>query len=345
MRRIRSTSLVAAAVAAAMGLFVMLGAGESQAAKLSWLTYKPKGAGDPQATTTQWFADELKKRTGGKYEIEIHWGGSVAKINEIPNALTNGLGDIGDVVTPYFPDKLLINNAISFFIPQPKTSIELGAMMERWHQTYPQFDQEMAKYNLKVVGYRPLESYGMICTKPIRSAKEFNGVRIRSYGFALPALIKAMGGTPVSMDTPQAYEALQRGILDCSPVGPTLAHGWKYDEVAKYFIDIFLGASWGHLITMNRNSYNKLDEVTRAILEGIGSEYLVKYANLMEIDTGRVKDTWKKKMGVTIVPFPREDVAKASESELVQNVRKEWIEKAKKQGLAAAEDIAAELRF
>jgi hypothetical protein len=32
------------------------------------------------------------------------------------------------------------------------------------------------------------------------------------------------------MSSSDGYEALQRGILDCSPIDPVLAHGWKYDE-------------------------------------------------------------------------------------------------------------------
>lgn len=311
---------------------------------LRWITYKPQGANDPQAITTQWFADEVKKLTGGKTDIQISWGGTVAKINEIPNALTSGVGQIGDIVTPYFPDKFVINNAASFFIPQPHSTIALGGLMERWNTQYPQLDKEMAKYNLKVVGYRPLEEYGMICTKPIRNAKEFAGVRVRSFGFALPALIKALGATPVSMSTPEAYEALQRGILDCSPVGPTLAHGWKYDDVAKYYINIRLGALWGHLIAMNLDAYKKLDEQSRAAIDTVGTAYLVKYSTQVDLQTQNVKKLWKDKLGVKIIPFAHEDLVKASQSDAVKEVRKKWIEKAGATGLPA-QDIADELEL
>src|SRR3546814_17513278 len=95
--------------------------------------------------------------------------------------------------------------------------------MDQWYQKYPQFSEQMAKYHMKTVGLRPLESYGMICTTPIRGMEDFKGKRIRAYGFALPALIETLGAVPVSMGTPEPYEALERGILDFSQVGPTLA--------------------------------------------------------------------------------------------------------------------------
>ncbi len=328
----RLTLLTAALALAAVGF-----AAAAKAETLKWITFKPQAAGDPQAITTQWFADEFKKRTGGKYDIKIFWGGSVAKIKEVPDALQAGLGDIGDVVTPYFPEKLLINNVVGYFMPQPHSEIELGAKLIEWAGEHKQFDDEMKRYNMKVIGWRPLEKYGLICTKPIRTLAEFKGKRIRSYGFAVPQLVKALGATPVSMTTPEAYEALQRGILDCSPIGVTLARGWRYDEVAKYFIDIKLGASWGHLIAMNRKSYEKLDPQTRAILEGLGREYVVEYCNVLDQLTQKILAEWKKKKSVTVVPFPKDVIAQVSRSEGVQSVQKEWIKKASATGLPAAE--------
>jgi len=50
-----------------------------------------------------------------------------------------------------------------------------------------------------------------------------------------------------------------------------MAHGWKYDEVAKYFINVPLGASFGHLITMNLKSYERFDPQTRACPRGAGT--------------------------------------------------------------------------
>lgn len=317
--------------------------GAADAATLKYITFKPQAAGDPQAVTMQWFADEFKKRTGGKHDIKIFWGGSVAKQTEIADALESGVGDLGDVVVPYYPDKLPLNNVIPFFMPQPNDEIQLGQKFFEWTRNYKPFDEEMKRYNMKVIAFRPLEKYGLICTKPVRTAEDFKGLRIRSYGFALPQLIQALGATPISMTTTEAYEAFQRGILDCSPIGVTLARGWRYDEVAKNYIDITLGASWGHFIAMNRASYDKLDPQSRAIIDGLGTEYLVEYVSVLHKLTDSILADWKK-TGVQVIPFPKDVIANATKSEGVQNVRKEWIKKASAAGLPA-EEIAEFFAF
>jgi TRAP-type transport system periplasmic protein len=188
----------------AMGIVASAFSFEAQADTYKWLTFKPQGAGDAQSISTQWFVDEFKARTSGKHEIEVFWGGSVAKTREIPDSLAAGVGDFGDIVTPYFPDKFPLNNAVGFFIPQPNSTIEISNLMEEWHATYPQFAEELAQQNLKAVGYRPLESYGLLCTSPVRSIADLKGKRIRTYGFAYPALMEALGATPVSVATSEA---------------------------------------------------------------------------------------------------------------------------------------------
>ncbi len=331
------SSACAAAIAATLAVF----AAQSAAADTyKWITFKPKGAGDAQARSTQWYVDEFKKRTEGKHEIEVFWGGSVAKTGEIPDALGAGVGDFGDIITPYFPDKFPVNNAVGFFIPQPNSPKQIADLMAEWHAKYPQFEKELANANLKAVGYRPLEDYGLLCTEPVKSMAELKGLRIRTYGFAYPALVEAMGATPVSINTAEAYDALSRNILDCTPIGPALARGWKYDEVAKYYVEFPFGASFGHLIAMNLDSYKtKLDDETRAVVDQLAKDYSVTYTNMLADDVRNVQEKWKG-MGVEIIPFPKDGVADLVKNEKVQAVRQQWITKANALGVPADEIVA-----
>lgn len=338
-----SKSVLSGILAAGISTVALLGTQPASAETYKWITSKPQAANDAQSISTQWMVDEFKKRTGGKHDIQMFWGGSVAKAKEIPDALSNGVGDIGDIITPYFQSKFPVNNAIGFFIPQPNSTIEIALKMQKWSRTYPQFDAELAKYNLRAIGFRPLESYGLLCRDPIKSLADLKGKRIRTYGYAYPKIVAAMGATPVSMSTTEAYGALQRGILDCSPIGPVLAKGWKLDEVAKYFIRFPFGASFGHIITMNRKSYDAMDDHTKTVINGLGQEYAMQYSTELAIQTETILEGWKTK-GVTVLDFPTSEAAKLVNDPGVQEVRKTWIDKANKLGLPG-EAIAAEMQF
>ncbi len=329
----------------ALALVAVTGlAASAQAETYKWLTFKPQGAGDAQAVTTQWLVDEFEKRTDGKHKIEVFWGGSVAKTREIPDALAAGVGDFGDIITPYFPDQMPLNNAVGFFIPQPMNTLEVGQFMEELHATYPEFEDELASQTLHAIGFRPLEDYGLLCNKPVRSVADMKGLRIRSYGFAYPKLIEALGASPVSIATSEAYEGLQRSIIDCTPIGPALARGWKYDEVAKYYIEIPLGASFGHLLAMNLDSYNGMDDDTRAVIDQLGRDYLVEYARVLSEDETRVRELWQGDLGVEVIDFPQGELLGVLEDAGVKEVRQEWIDKANAAGVPA-DEIAKSLAF
>ncbi|WP_167591594.1 C4-dicarboxylate TRAP transporter substrate-binding protein [Jiella endophytica] len=328
------------AVALAMGLSMTV----AQADTFRYITYKPEGANDAHARSLKWLVEEFAKRTGGKHKIEVFWGGSVAAVGETPEALSSGVGDMGDIVTPYFPDQFPLNNAVGFFIPQPLDSRQVGEAMVEWHKTYPQFDEELASQNLHAFAYRPLENYGMLCKQPISSMADLKGKRIRSYGFAYPALIEAMGATPVSITTSDTYEALERSIVDCAPIGPALARGFKYDEVAKYYTKVPFGASFGHILAMNLDSYNGLDDETRAVIDKLGMDYMEEYAQMLEADETNVQEAWKGKLGVTVSDFPKEQIRPLIEDKRVQAVRKEWEDKAKAAGLPV-DEIVSKLTF
>lgn len=341
LNRFRLRAVTAMAGLALAGSVALSGAASAETYK--WITSKPQGANDAQAISTQWMVDEFKRRTGGEHEIQVFWGGSVAKVREIPDALSAGAGDFGDIITPYFQDKFPLNNAVGFFIPQPNSTIQIALMMQKWHRVYPEFDAEMEKYNLKAIGFRPLEDYGLICREPIRSLADLKGKRIRTYGFAYPKIVEAMGATPVSISSSEAYEALQRGILDCSPIGPALARGWKLDEVAKYYVKFPFGASFGHLIAMNRKSYDAMPDDVQAIVEGLGREYAMRYAVDLEVQIAAVLEEWKK-AGVEVIDFPVSEAAALVDDAGVQEIRKTWIDKADAAGLPG-EEIASELKF
>ena len=125
-----STRLTYAAATAAVTAVLAFGA-PAQATTLKWITFKPEASNDAQSLSTKWFVEEFKKRTGGKDEIKMFWGGSVAKSKEIPDALSGGAGDIGDIIAPYFQDKFPLNNAVGYFIPQPHSTIEVGELIGR----------------------------------------------------------------------------------------------------------------------------------------------------------------------------------------------------------------------
>ncbi len=319
--------------------------GAALADRLKYGDYMPQGANE-YSRTAEWMGNEINKRAAGKHTVQMLFGGTVVKVGEVPTAVENGVVDMGPLVTPYFPDQFPINNAIPFFWPQPKSQAELGKLMLKWHGEHKEFGAELAKYKLKLVSVRPLPSYGIICTKPVRKLEDFKGLRIRSYGIALPAMLEAIGAVPVSMADVDGYEALSNGVLDCSPGDPPLTVGWKWADVAKYYIDVPMGASWGHILVMNIDKYNALPADLKKIIDDMKEDYLAEFLRVYAKSIDDTRAAWKANGKVEVIAFPQEEFLKATLGNAkVQSVRESWVGRAMKAGMpeATARTVVKEL--
>ncbi len=336
-------TLVKTAVAVLAG--ATLSGGAASAETLRWGEHLPECC-SMYAKGAQWFVDELAERSAGDLTIDINYGGVLATVGEIPSAVENQIIDIGNLVTPYFPDQFVINNAIPFFWPQPKSQQELGELMLKWHEEIPAFGEELAKYNLRLVTVRPLPPYGLICSSPIRTLEDFQGKRVRSYGVALPAMLEAVGAVPVGMPDVEAYEAMANNILDCSVADKALVSAFKLDDVGKYFIDVPMGASWGHIIVINQDVYEGLSDEQKEVLDSMKDDHLTELLSLFRAEEERLINEWTSTGNVEIIDFPDEEFLEATlGNEKVQSVRNSWKDRAVAAGMPeeAAQRVVDEI--
>lgn len=327
------------------GVLLSASLGTAQAETITYATWQGEASTSVHARTLHWFADEVSKRTDDKHRVRVMWGGAAAAIDEIASAVENQVVAAGDLVLPYHPDQFPLNNVVGFFWPQPLSPIEIGQLLGDLQKTYPTFADEMKRYKMKVLGFRPLDNYGFLCTTPVKDVEGFNGKRIRSYGVALPAVIEAMGAVPVSLSTPETYEALERAVVDCAPIEVGLGRAWEYDTVATNWMDVGLGASFGQMLVINQDVFDGLPADFQKVLVEVGSEYLKVFTDEQAKFRNEVLEDWAARDDFQIVDFPKDDFLSVTESDPgVQAVRRRWIDTANDLGVPA-EEIAAELTY
>ena len=83
-------------------------------------------------------------------------------------------------------------------------------------------------------------------------------MRVRTFGSVNPVMFKSLGAVPVNMTWLEAYEAMQRGGLDCVYFTWTGFYLLKLHEVGKYVSDANFGAHCGFLTYMNLDKWNSL---------------------------------------------------------------------------------------
>ena len=310
---------------------------DAQAETLRWGDHFPQCC-NMHTKASEWMAEEVADRTDGELEFEIQFGGVLASVREIPSAIETGLIDMGNIVVPYFPEQLPINNALPFFTPNTLNQEQVGELWLEWHDEIPAFSEELARYNAKLITVRSLPNYGFFCTTPIRTLADFEGKRIRTYGVALPALVEALGGIPTSFVDVEMYEAMSNNILDCTATDIGFVDSFQLHEVGSYFIDVPLGANWGQIIAMNLDEYNALPDDQKAILEDLKYEQHDKLLELFVAEEERIKTKWEEEGLVEIIDFPADEFLEATLSNPgVQAARESWKQRVMASGMPEAD--------
>jgi len=85
------------------------------------------------------------------------------------------------------------------------------------------------------VMYLHAHGAGLLHTKgvAVRSMEDFQGLKFRGHGTSAQ-VIKALGGTPVSLPMPELYQSLQKGIVQGALYPIEVNKGWRMGEVTDF---------------------------------------------------------------------------------------------------------------
>jgi TRAP-type C4-dicarboxylate transport system substrate-binding protein len=107
-------------------------------------------------------------------------------------------------------------------------------------------------------------------SKPVQALEDLRGLRMRSPGPAVSAMLEHLGASAIGMPPAQIYESLQRGALDGLCTTWDLVGAIRANEVLKYHTDgrIYVAAFY---TAMNQQKFDSLpQEVQQAIEETTG---------------------------------------------------------------------------
>lgn len=208
--------------------FLLVGAGSSQvkAVELTYSTFFP--APHIQAVLAVEWAKEVEKRTNGAVKVTVFAGGTLTPPNQCYDGVVKGISDIGMAVLSYTPGRFPLMEVIDMPL-----GYKDGAQATRLINAFYKKFQPKELDDTKVM-YLMAHGPGIVNSKkPVNKLEDLKGMKIRCTGTS-SKVVTHLGATPVAMPQTEAYDALQKGVVDgvMSPI--ETAKGWKFAEVVKY---------------------------------------------------------------------------------------------------------------
>ncbi len=333
-------------IAAAAGVLLMLaGDAAAQQQKIS-LTIAagqaPRGV-VPLAMVTEVFIPEVERRikdAGLSYEINWReaYAGSLLKPLQMLDGIQNGVADIGFIPTLFYPRQLALDN-ISYAIPFASSNVmAVSNALNHLHETFPEFAAQYHNFNQIRLGGNSYDSYELLTTFPVRKAEDVKGRKIGTAGAALQWL-RGTGATPVSSNMMEYFNSTSSGVYDGFIVFGSAIPGMKYAEAAPHVTKAGFGAHHGTVLTINRDTYNKLPEDLRKILQEAGKVWgLAADKAMQEAGNQGLASVASVPKG-ELFQLPREEQEKWANA--MPNIAKEWAEGVEKEGLPGTKALAA----
>jgi TRAP-type C4-dicarboxylate transport system substrate-binding protein len=242
------------------------------------------------------FIAHVDKQSGGQLKISIV-GPEAWPSAEQAAALAKGAFDIV-FTTPGYYEPILPGGGFSNFAwgtMKEKRAAGVVALADRLHRE---------KLNAKYLFEFSLGPYQMYLTKPVKKIEDFRGMRIRTVPSFHP-MVGALGATPSWMPDAEAIDALRLGVIDGAQTAASQVTMLGYHEVTKYAVAPHPAFACSNAI-VNLDSYNKLPDNLKKLLEKLALEFETEAEKLLkeELDTEYAK--WKK-AGLQIIVLPEED--------------------------------------
>jgi TRAP-type C4-dicarboxylate transport system substrate-binding protein len=213
----------------------------------------------------QTFADIVAEKTNGELKIEVYPAGQLYKAHDIPTAVVTGAIDIGFNLT-----NVWTRDAISDVNDIPFLFRDAAHAKEAWvpdGQLFELYSETLAARQMKPLGVMFFGSLFDISNrgKPLVSPEDFAGMKIRAYGALSSEAVRALGGSPTTLDPGEMYLGLQNGTIDGAITGLTSIDARKLWEAGQY-ATIAQAAFGVFAVNMNLTKFNSLTETQQTAL-------------------------------------------------------------------------------
>jgi len=274
--------------------------------KLKWAhVYE---ASEPYHTESVWAAAEIKKRTNGKFDIEVFPASTLGKETDINQGLA--LGTVDMIISgPSFAARSYPRLGIAYYpfifrdadhlIAYSKSPI-FAEMVEEFHK----------KTGIQMLAYTYYGARQTTAQKPFTDCAGMKGLKIRVPDVpAYMATPKSCGANPTPIAFAEVYLALQNGTVDAQENPLTTIEAKKFYEVQKaimmtsHIVD-------GLVTQVAPHVWNKLTDDEKKIFTEVTREAAARATEKIKKRESELADEFKKK-GLQIVQVDRKSFSDA----------------------------------
>jgi TRAP-type transport system periplasmic protein len=309
----------------AIGLCALALAGAAHA-QAKWDLPSGYGANTFQVQNLQQFANDVDKATGGKLKITLHPGGSLYKANEIKRAVQTGQTPAGEFIISGAANE----NPLFGVDSVPFLATGYAESRRLYNAARGAQEKVLAQQGMKVLFSVPWPGQSLYSIKPVNSAADLAGTKMRAYNPATTRIAQLLKAQPVTIQLAELPQALATGAVQNFLTSSASGVESKLHEQVKHFYPV---SAWlpRNVTVVNLKDFNALDKPTQdALLKAAAEAEARGWALSEKLDGEYIEQLKAAGMSITA---PSDDLKKALTA-IGETMTAEWIKAAGPEGQA-----------
>lgn len=326
-----SKRLVArAAVTLLLGLGALTGAHAQTVLKVSH--FLPPGSNFQKNFLEPW-CEKIAKDSADKLKCQIYpalqLGGTPA---QLADQVKNGVSDIVWTSPSYSTGRFPRTEALELPFTMPPDGTGGSRAMWEFYEKHARDDYK----DFKVLTIWSASNVVLsTASKPILTAADFKGVKLRSPSRFAALFLTALGGTPVNMPVAQVTEGVSKGVIDGAMAPWEVLPATKIDEVVKFHMEGQANqpgfTQTPMALLMNQRKFDSLPADLKAVVEKNSGLVAAEWLGKVWDDGNNDARKSLAARGNKVLTIKNEDLAAIKKQ--TASVEADWIKQATARGL------------
>ncbi len=282
-------SVLALALGAAFGV-------EPAAAQTKWNLPAAYAANNYHSENLAWFAEEVKKATGGKLEITVHPGASLFKAPEIKRAVATGQAQMGEVLISIHENE----DPIFGLDTIPFLATSYADAMKLWQAQKAAMAKKLDAQGIMLLYSVAWGPQGLYANKEINSVEDMKGLKMRAYNVGTTRIAELVGAQAVTVQAADLPQALATGTVNAFMTSGATGYDTKTWETISYYYD---AQSWipKNVVMVSKAAFASLPKEQQDALLKVGAEAETRGWKIAEEKAAWYLDQLKAK-GMKVLP-------------------------------------------
>lgn len=275
------------------------------------------------------YCEELNKKLAGKVELTQYTGSTLLSAPKMAAGVAGGIADIGLSNLSYTRGRFPVMEIMELPHGFPSAWIA-GHVANDFYSKYQPKDFDA--YQVLMLSTSPINVVQTI-SKPVKTLDDIKGLKLRGTG-RLGDIVKALGATPIPIETPDLYDGMKRGVIEGAYLPLETMKGFKTGELIKYVTASWrIGSAYCFYVAMNKQKWGSLPGDVQKAMMDFSKQFVERWTlewNNIDIEG---KDFFMKQGG-QIVTTPDADNPKwiKAVQPVVDDYKKDLVAKGHKAG-------------